>query len=206
MSGNLFIIVAPSGAGKSTLVKALLEQDSNLKLSISYTTRCPRSIEEKNRDYVFIDTNEFLRLRDERKMLEWALVHGHLYGTPKDWVFEQLERGEDIILEIDWQGAIQVKNIFQMAIEVFILPPSLSVLEDRLKKRGQDSQESITQRLNHADIELSYAINAEYVVVNQEFQKAIDDLRSIIAASRLKFLAQRQKNKALFQHLGILLV
>lgn len=204
MSGNLFLIVAPSGAGKSTLLKALLEREASLHLSISYTTRLPRSSEVSGKDYFFINCSEFSKLRNEGKMLESAEVHGNFYGTPRDWVLEQLSQGKDIVLEIDWQGACQVKKTFRDAIQIFILPPSLSVLEERLRKRAQDSEESIVQRLHEASRELGHLMDADYVVVNLEFQNAIADLQCIIAASRLRLVSQRKNNKDLFDKLGVL--
>lgn len=202
MTGNLFLIVAPSGAGKSTLVKALLERNLSLQLSISYTTRMPRLSETHGKDYFFIELKEFLRLQSEKKMLESAEVHGNFYGTPRDWVFEQLTSGNDIVLEIDCQGARQVKNIFPYSIEIFILPPSLTILEERLRKRAQDTEKNIVRRLKQAKQEILCAVNANYVIINADFQRAVNDLQSVIISSRLNFLSQSGRNKELFQRLG----
>lgn len=203
MSGNLFLIVAPSGAGKSTLLKSLLKLDSDLCLSISYTTRAPRLGEILGKDYFFVELCEFERLRKEKKMLEWAKVHSNFYGTPRDWVLDKLEQGKDVILEIDWQGATQIKNVFDKTIEIFILPPSLAVLEQRLKKRGQDTEESMIRRLKEANRELLHASEADYIVINLDFQVALRDLKCIVDSSRLRINSQSQKHKNLFKNLGI---
>jgi guanylate kinase len=202
-SGNLFMVVAPSGAGKSTLVNALLRQEPDISLSISCTTRLPRPGEEPGREYDFISEEDFLRRQTEGEFLEWAEVHGNYYGTSRLMITDQLARGIDVLLEIDWQGAQQVKKQFAHAIGIFILPPSIEVLEERLKKRGQDAAHIITRRLLAAGGEIAHSPEFEYVIINQEFAVALSELNAIVKAARCRFPQQAFRNASLFAQLGI---
>ena len=203
VAGSLFMVVAPSGAGKSTLVNALLEQEPAIRLSISYTTRAPRPKEQQGREYFFTDTTDFLTRRSAGEFLESAEVHGNYYGTSRLKIADQIANGTDILLEIDWQGAQQVKKQFPLAVGIFILPPSIEALEDRLKKRGQDEPQVITRRLLAAGGEIAHAPEFEYVIINQEFASALTELRSIVNATRCRFLQQAARNASLFAQLGI---
>lgn len=202
-SGNIFMVVAPSGAGKSSLVNALLEQDDTLILSISCTTRTPRSGEEANKHYRFISTEAFFELRDRGDLLEWAEVHGNYYGTPRDRIDAALEKGQDVLLEIDWQGARQIREHYPDAIGVFILPPSIEALESRLTQRGQDEPQVISRRLLAAGGEIAHASECQYVIINQEFSTALLQLGQIVSAARLRYNAQAARNAELFSQLGI---
>jgi guanylate kinase len=202
-SGNIFMIVAPSGAGKSSLVNALLERDPSLALSISCTTREPRPGERNQEHYRFVTEESFRAMRDRGDMLEWAEVHGHFYGTPRDRVEQAINSGTDIILEIDWQGARQVRQHYPQAIGIFILPPSIEALEARLQKRGQDSPQVISRRLLAAGGEMAHASDCEYVIINQEFSIALMQLQHIVSAARLRYTTQSQRHADLFMQLGI---
>lgn len=201
--GNLFMVVAPSGAGKSTLVNALLGADPSIRLSVSYTTRAPRPGELDGREYHFLSAEAFLRRRAAGEFLESAEVHGNYYGTSRMWIEEQMLRGDDVLLEIDWQGAQQVRRFFRNALEIFILPPSLGALEERLNKRGQDEPHVITRRLLAAGSEMSHASEADYVVINDDFERALLDLRCIVQAARLRVGAQHARHAQLFAELGV---
>lgn len=202
-SGSLFIIVAPSGAGKSTLVNALLAQEPSIKLSISYTTRAPRPGETHGREYYFTDADDFLERRSAGEFLESAEVFGNYYGTSRLMIEEQMKSGTDVLLEIDWQGAHQVKKLFPKAIGIFILPPSIQALEERLKKRGQDAPDVILRRVLAAGGEIAHASECEYVIINQEFATALAELTSIVRAARCRFAQQAARNASLFAQLGI---
>src|SRR5690606_9043464 len=202
-SGNVFMIVAPSGAGKSSLVNALLEKEPSMVLSISCTTRTPRPGEEHEKHYRFVSHEEFHALRDAGGFLEWAEVHGNFYGTPRDRIDEALNAGRDVLLEIDWQGARQVREYIPDAIGVFILPPSIAALESRLKKRGQDEPNVIARRLLAAGGEMSHVSECQYVIINQEFSVALTELCSIVAAARLRYAVQAVRHAELFSQLGI---
>jgi guanylate kinase len=202
-SGSLFIIVAPSGAGKSTLVNALLAQEPSIKLSISYTTRPPRPGEQHGREYYFTTPEDFLTRRAAGEFLESAEVFGNYYGTSRVMIAEQMKSGTDVLLEIDWQGAHQVKKIFPHAAGIFILPPSIAALEERLKKRGQDEPHVITRRVLAAGGEIAHASECEYVIINQEFATALAELTSIVRAARCRFAQQAARNASLFAQLGI---
>ncbi|PLZ00384.1 guanylate kinase [Burkholderia sp. WAC0059] len=201
--GNLFMVVAPSGAGKSTLVNALLSEDRAIRLSISYTTRAPRPKERDGEHYHFTTADDFLARHARGEFLESAEVHGNYYGTSRLWIEEQMKNGHDVLLEIDWQGAQQVRKQFRNAVGIFILPPSLEALEERLKKRGQDEPNVITRRLLAAGSEMAHASEAEYVVINEHFDTALDELRRVVAATRLRFVSQYARHTALFVQLGI---
>ncbi|HEY8100027.1 MAG TPA: guanylate kinase [Burkholderiaceae bacterium] len=202
-SGSLFMVVAPSGAGKSTLVNALLAQEPTIKLSVSYTTRDPRPGEQDGREYHFTSVDEFLKKRDAGEFLEYAEVHGNFYGTSRIEIANQMQTGTDILLEIDWQGAQQVKRKFPHAVGIFILPPSIVALEDRLKKRGQDEPHVILRRVLAAGGEIAHAPEFEYVIINQEFAVALSELSAIVKATRCRFPQQAARNASLFAQLGI---
>lgn len=198
------MVVAPSGAGKSSLISALLKEDSNIDLSISCTTRAPRPGEQDNVHYKFLSVEEFETLRDNNELLEWAKVHDNYYGTPKAYVQERINKGQDILLEIDWQGAAQVREQFPQVIDIFILPPSIEILNERLNKRGQDSQAVIERRVLAASKEIAQADKCEYVIINDDFSVALQQLQQIVAVARLRFASQAKKHSELFQSYGIL--
>ncbi len=198
------MVVAPSGAGKSSLISALLKEDSNIGLSISCTTRAPRPGEQDNVHYKFLSVEEFETLRDNNELLEWAKVHDNYYGTPKAYVQERINKGQDILLEIDWQGAAQVREQFPQVIDIFILPPSIEILNERLNKRGQDSQAGIERRVLAASKEIAQADKCEYVIINDDFSVALQQLQQIVAVARLRFASQAKKHSELFQSYGIL--
>ncbi len=184
MKGTLFVITAPSGAGKSSLIKALLEDEPGLKLSTSYTTRKPRPGEQHGREYHFVDEATFLAMRARGEFLEDAEVHGNRYGTSRKVIAQTLERGEDLILEIDWQGARQVRNLYPDCIGIFVLPPSIEELERRLRGRGQDAENVIRQRLANAEAELAHAGEFKYAIINKDFNTARQELASIVRQER----------------------
>lgn len=201
--GSLFVVAAPSGAGKSSLVNALLAQETSIKLSISYTTRPPRPSEQHGREYYFTSAEDFLARRIAGEFLESAEVHGNYYGTSRLLIAEQIRAGTDVLLEIDWQGAQQVKKQFPHAIGIFILPPSIDALEERLNKRGQDDPQVIARRILAAGGEIAHASEFEYVIINAEFANALCDLTSIVKATRCRFSQQAARNTSLFVQLGI---
>ncbi len=184
--GKLFVITAPSGAGKSSLIQAILKDDPSLKLSISYTTRAPRPGEQNGREYHFVDEAEFLVMRSRGEFLESAEVHGYRYGTAKRVIREALERGHDLLLEIDWQGAQQVRKLHPDCVGVFILPPSVEELERRLRARGQDAEAVIQRRLANARDELMHAQEFKYRIINKDFEAAKGELSEIIRNERAK--------------------
>ena len=201
ISGNLFIITAASGAGKTSLVKELLAKDNQVKLSISHTTRQARSGEQNGVHYHFVNETEFLKILNAGGFLESADVHGAKYGTAQSAVDTALQASFDVILEIDWQGAVQVRNIYPQAISIFILPPSVETLAQRLNNRGQDSIDVINKRLAAARDEMSHVVEFDYVTINDNFDSALQDLLAIIRASRLKSKSQLQRYAALIQQL-----
>lgn len=201
--GNFFIVIAPSGAGKSTLINALLKQEPNIKLSISCTTRSPRSGEKHGREYYFITKETFLKYQNNGQFIEWATVHKNYYGTLEKTITNQIKNDTDILLEIDWQGAIQIKKRFSNVISIFILPPSINALKERLKKRGLDKPQIISQRILAAKDEISHAIECEYVIINQDFKIALLQLTEIIHAARYRFFQQAARNIFLFKELNI---
>ena len=172
-AGNIFLVVAPSGAGKSTLVNALLARDARIQLSISHTTRAPRPGEQDGREYHFVDVDDFQRRRAAGEFLESAEVHGNHYATSRRWIEQRLVEGTDVLLEIDWQGSRQVKAQFPHAVGVFVLPPSIDALEARLLKRGQDSAQVISRRLLAAGSEIAHAPELDYVIINEDFDRAL---------------------------------
>jgi guanylate kinase len=201
--GNLFVVAAPSGAGKSSLVKALMELDSGIQLAVSHTTRPPRGQEKHGRDYFFLSPEEFDGMVGRDAFLEWAHVHGNRYGTSRHAIEERLARGADVLLEIDFQGAINVKRIFANAVLIFILPPSWEELRSRLQRRGEDSAEVIELRLKNAAIEMAQAQKFDFVIINELFERAVFDLKTIVHAQRLKYLAQRRARAETFEALHI---
>ncbi len=202
-AGSLFIVAAPSGAGKSSLVNALLAKESGIRLSISFTTREPRPGEENGREYHFISVGDFLERQRHGDFLEFAEVHGNYYGTSRTQIAEYMRAGTDVLLEIDWQGALQVKKQFPDAVSIFILPPSIDALEQRLNKRGQDSQQVITRRLLAAGGEIAHAPEFEYVIINQEFALALSELTAVVQATRCRFNQQAARSSSLFAQFGI---
>ena len=202
-SGCLFVLAAPSGGGKTSLVKALLEREPGMRLSVSYTTREPRPGERDGVDYHFVDEAKFMALKNAGEFLEHAYVHGNWYATSATWLAKEVQAGHDMLLEIDWQGAQQVKKRFRNAVEIFILPPSLDALEERLKKRGQDSPNVIVRRLLAAGSEMAHAPEAQYVLINENFERALAELRCLVAATRLRFGSQYARHTQLFVELGI---
>lgn len=201
--GSLFVVSAPSGAGKTSLVRALLGEQSNLRLSVSCTTRAPRPGELDGIDYEFLDRDEFIRRRDAGEFLEWAQVHANLYATSRAWIEARIAAGEDVVLEIDWQGAMQVQRAFPQAVLVFIAPPSIEALRQRLESRGLDSPAVIEQRIQAARPELAEAGRFEYVIINQEFAGALRQLAAVVEASRCRFAQQRIRYRDLFDGFGI---
>ncbi|MDD3352896.1 guanylate kinase [Zoogloea sp.] len=201
MPGTLFIVTAPSGAGKTTLVAALLERDPQVRLSVSYTTRAPRPGEVEGQHYHFVDLSTFLSLKDRGVFLEWAEVHGNYYGTSRAWLAEQIGSGTDILLEIDWQGAQQVRKVFPKAVGVFILPPSVEELERRLRGRGTDSEDVIARRVLAARGEMRHVAEFDYVIINEDLTAAQDDLVAVVRASRLRYANQEARKPAFFHYL-----
>jgi guanylate kinase len=201
MSGNLFIISAPSGAGKTSLVSALLKQNKQISLSISYTTRTPRPGETNGKDYHFISREMFLEMAKDGDFLESAEVYGNFYGTSQPWIEKELAAGHDILLEIDWQGAYQVRKLMPQAISIFILPPSLSALETRLKGRGQDSAEVIAHRLQAAQEDISHVAEFDYVIINDKLDEALRQLDAVVITIGLRRDSQLSRHSALINQL-----
>lgn len=201
--GNLFVVAAPSGAGKSSLVKALLELDSRVSPSISHTTRAPRGQEKHGREYFFASQSEFDAMVQANAFVEWAHVHGNRYGTSKKAIEERIAQGADVILEIDFQGALQVKQAFSNSVLVFILPPSWEELRSRLERRGEDSAETIELRLKNAAIEMAQVDKFDFVIINELFESALFDLKAVVHAQRLKYAAQRRARADTFKSLNI---
>ena len=186
MRGLLLIITAPSGAGKSSLIYALLKDDPALRLSVSYTTRPPRPGEANRREYHFVEDAIFVAMLERGEFLESAQVHGYRYGTSQAVIRDSLERGEDLVLEIDWQGARQVRGLYPGCVGVFILPPAVAELERRMRARGQDSDEVIRRRLASAEEEISHAREFDYAIINKDFETAKQDLQAIVRVERLR--------------------
>lgn len=202
-TGNLFVVAAPSGAGKSSLVKALRELDAHVSPSVSHTTRAPRGQEKHGREYFFASEQEFDAMVANQAFLEWANVHGKRYGTSKRALAERLAGGADVLLEIDYQGALQVKSAFPDAVLIFILPPSWEELRARLENRGEDSPEVIELRLKNASQEMAQVQKFDFVIINELFETALFDLKAIIHAQRLKYAAQRSARSDTFESLNI---
>lgn len=201
MRGNLFIVAAPSGAGKSSLVNAVIKLEAEIALSISFTSRGPRPGERHAQHYHFVGKDEFERMIAAGDFFEHALVHGDYKGTARQSVEPQLDAGRDVLLEIDWQGAAQVRAKLPEAITVFILPPSKAALEERMKKRGQDSDDVIIRRLAAALEEMSHVDEFDYVIVNDDFERAVSEIRAIFVASRLRRHVQMKRHEQLIESL-----
>lgn len=199
--GTLYTVSAPSGAGKTSLVKALLQQDPQVRVSVSHTTRQQRPGEVNKRDYYFVDTEHFEAMLAEQAFLEHAKVFNNYYGTSKQWVEQTLAEGIDVILEIDWQGARQVRELMPATQGIFILPPSRAALAERLNGRGQDDEAVIDQRMQEAINEMSHYVDAQWLIVNDNFTQALHELQSIVLAQRLRLEAQQQQHHALISEL-----
>jgi guanylate kinase len=202
--GNLFVVAAPSGAGKSSLVNALLELDSHLSVTVSHTTRAPRGQELDGREYHFVDEATFRGMVARGEFVEWAQVHGNLYGTSRGELQRRIADGEDVVLEIDWQGARQIKQAFADAVLVFVLPPSWDELRQRLQRRGEDGAEVIAQRLANARDEVVQARHFDYVIINSLFEAALFDLKTVVHSQRLKYAAQMRSKPQVFAALDLL--
>lgn len=202
--GNIFIVAAPSGAGKSSLVKALRELDHLVQPSISHTTRAPRGQEKDGREYHFVSDAVFDQMIADSAFIEWAHVHGHRSGTSKAAIEARIAKGSDVILEIDYQGAFQVKRIFENAISIFILPPSTEELRARIERRGEDAPDKIELRMENAKDEIAQAKNFDYVIINEVFERALFDLKAVLHAQRLKFSAQKIAKSDTFSALNLL--
>ncbi|MDO4232250.1 MAG: guanylate kinase [Lautropia sp.] len=202
-AGTILIIAAPSGAGKTSLVRALRDARPHIRNSVSFTTRAPRDGERNGEAYFFVGKDEFLQRRDAGEFLEWAEVHGNFYATSRRWIDEQIASGADIVLEIDWQGATQVMKIYPDAVSIFIAPPSLPVLQQRLQGRGTDSEATIQRRLAAARSELEHANQFQYIIVNQDFSAASQQLVAIADSARCRFNQQSAKHPDLFHALGM---
>jgi guanylate kinase len=201
--GNLFVVAAPSGAGKSSLVKALMELDAKVRPSVSHTTRAPRGQEKHGREYYFVSEPEFDQMVASNAFLEWAHVHGHRYGTSRKAIEDRIAQGADVVLEIDFQGAVQVKKLFANAVSIFILPPSWEELKSRLHNRGEDAPEVIALRLQNAADEMAKASEFDYVIINELFERAVFDLKAVVHAQRLKYSAQRRARADVFDALNL---
>ena len=200
-TGTLFIISAPSGAGKTSLVAQLLEQLEHVQVSISHTTRAPRPGESDGVNYHFVSHDHFAQMDADNAFLEQAEVHGNRYGTSRHWVEQSLNSGTDVILEIDWQGAAQIRELYSQCVSIFILPPSLAALRDRLNGRGQDSEQIINQRVAAAREEMVHYHEADYLVINDQFDLALEELACIIRAQRCIMPIQQQSRQNLLQDL-----
>jgi guanylate kinase len=199
--GNLYVIAAPSGAGKSSLVKALMAQDPRLQLSVSHTTRAPRGQEQNGREYFFVSHETFDAMVRADAFVEWAHVHSQRYGTSKKAIEDRIAQGTDILLEIDFQGAVQIKKLYPNTVTVFILPPSLEELRTRLEKRGEDAPDVIGLRMKNAETEMAQVGKFDFVIINDLFERALFDLQSIVHAQRLKYSAQRRARAETFKAL-----
>jgi guanylate kinase len=202
--GNLFCVAAPSGAGKSSLVKALLELDSRLAVSVSHTTRPPRGQEVNGREYWFVGEPEFRAMIERGEFFEHALVHGNLYGTSRKAIEARLQHGDDVVLEIDWQGALQIKKLFPHAVLIFILPPSWDELAQRLKRRGEDGEAVIATRMANARHEVAQARHFDFVIINALFETALFDLKTVVHSQRLKYAAQLRNRSTVFAALDLI--
>ncbi|CAN1521173.1 Gmk Guanylate kinase [Burkholderiaceae bacterium] len=201
--GNVYVVAAPSGAGKSSLVKALMELDAAVRPSVSHTTRPPRGQEKDGREYHFVSDEAFDALIQQEAFLEWATVHGHRYGTSRESIEQRIAQGADVVLEIDYQGALQIKKIFANAVLIFILPPSWDELRSRLQNRGEDSLDVIETRLKNAAHEMSQAPKFDFVIINELFERALFDLKAIVHSQRLKYKALRRARADIFQALKL---
>ncbi len=201
--GNLFVVAAPSGAGKSSLVKALMELDSRVQPSVSHTTRGPRGQEKHGREYYFVSDEEFDAMVQTGSFVEWAHVHGRRYGTSRKAIEERIALGSDVVLEIDWQGALQIRKLFSNAVLIFILPPSWDELRSRLERRGEDAPHIIELRLKNASEEMAQAKHFDFVIINELFERALFDLKAVVHSQRLKYSAQSRARAEVFEALHI---
>ena len=201
MSGNLFVISAPSGAGKTSLVRALIDINPQIDLSVSYTSRKPRPGERDGKDYHFVSRESFLSMAKHGEFLESAEVYGNLYGTSQTWISEEIAKGRDILLELDWQGAAQIRRIFPDCISVFVLPPSMAVLEQRLRGRGKDDAEVISKRLAAVNDDVAHVAEFDYVIINDNLDEALQELNAIVLSARLKCARQLAVHQALINQL-----
>ncbi len=201
IAGTLFIVAAPSGAGKTTLVGRLLAEDPHVQHSVSFTTRAPRPGEQSGREYHFIDVQRFLAMRGRGEFAEWAEVHGNFYGTSRLWLEQRMQEGCDMLLEIDWQGAQQMRRQFPEAVSVFILPPSIAELEQRLRVRGADSEDVIARRVAGALGEMRHVDEFDFVIINNDLDVALGELKAAVRASRLRFSRQRARYPDVFRFL-----
>lgn len=201
--GNLFVVAAPSGAGKSSLVGSLLQVDSHLVVAVSHTTREPRGQEQHEREYNFTDEARFRAMVSGGEFVEWAEVHGHLYGTSRSAVEARITGGHDVVLEIDWQGALQIKRLFPEAVLIFVLPPSWDELLQRLNRRGEDRPEVIETRMANARIEVAQARHFDFVIINALFETALFDLKAIVHSQRLKYSSLRRNRPTVFEALSL---
>ena len=200
-SGCLFVVAAPSGGGKSSMVNALLQREPGIRLSVSYTTRPPRPGEREGEHYHFVDAATFRKLQEAGEFLESAYVHGNWYATSATWLRQEVQAGHDVLLEIDWQGARQVRDLIPGSVLIFILPPSLASLRERLQKRGQDADDVIQRRMDAAREEMRHCGEFDYVIMNQDFARAVDDLSVIVRAARLAAPRQQVRHAALIAEL-----
>jgi guanylate kinase len=201
--GNLFVIAAPSGAGKSTLTNALLQREPRIAMSVSYTTREPRGVEMQGSEYHFVNQDDFEAMIERGEFMEWAEVHGYLYGTSASWIEQKMKAGEDVLLEIDWKGALQVRSRFANATLMFVLPPSFDELKSRLAQRGDTAPDVIRRRLANAREEIAKAPLFDYVIINDSFDEALQAILNIVAAQRCRYAAIKQRNPAVMTALGL---
>jgi guanylate kinase len=201
MSGNLFIISAPSGAGKTSLVRALLNLDTRIDLSVSFTTREPRAGEQDGKDYHFVSRKTFLAMAKRGEFLESAEVYGNLYGTSQTWIRQEIAKGRDILLEIDWQGAAQIRRLFPECISIFILPPSREALEQRLKGRGKDNDAVIAKRMAAVREDVAHIAEFNYVIINDSLDDALHELNAVVLSARLRCTRQLSRHQALINQL-----
>ena len=201
MSGNLFVISAPSGAGKTSLVRALIDINPQIDLSVSYTTRKPRAGERDGKDYHFVSRETFLDMAKRGEFLESAEVYGNLYGSSQTWISQEIAKGRDILMEIDWQGAAQIRRLFPECISVFVLPPSLEALEQRLKGRGKDDEEVIAKRLAAVSVDVAHVAEFDYVIINDILDEALRELNAVVLSARLVCAKQLARHQALINQL-----